>query len=264
MPESRTYLVPKNLLSTEPIRLEQILNVGRMCTKLTSKTSNKFSSHQVRSGLSTTSISMVQGTIWSFFSEWLQRSEKTWNWAHIHLQCTVRWQEEQANRHHRPHHQYVPGQWVWPSTRDLCLRLPCRKLSPRYVGLFQILRQITPVSFCLDLPTNYRISPTFHASLLKPAYGPRGEPEEEVEAQNPPPILVEGEEAYQVRELLDSRCRGRVLQYLVDWEQSMWTERSGSGARSDFDWSEERIFLKVGLSHQLDCQITSAIHASGP
>uniref|UniRef100_A0A8C2CFL6 Integrase catalytic domain-containing protein n=1 Tax=Cyprinus carpio TaxID=7962 RepID=A0A8C2CFL6_CYPCA len=154
-------------------------------------------------------------------TEWLQRSEETWDRAHTHLQHTVRRQEEQANHHRRPQPQDTPEQWVWLSARDLHLRLPCRKLSPRYVGLFQILRQITPVSFCLDLPANYRISPTFHASLLKPAYGPRGEPEEEVEAQNPPPILVEGEEAYQVRELLDSRCWGRVLQYLVDWEQSM-------------------------------------------
>ncbi|KAL0168428.1 hypothetical protein M9458_036650, partial [Cirrhinus mrigala] len=62
---------------------------------------------------------------------------------------------------------------------DLRLRLPCKKLSPRYVGPFKILKQITPVSFRLDLPANYRISPTFHVSLLKPAGGPGENPEEE-------------------------------------------------------------------------------------
>ncbi len=102
-------------------------------------------------------------------TEWLQRSEETWNQAHIHLQCAVRRQEEQANRHRRFQPQYIPGQWVWLSTRNLHLRLPYRKLSPRYVGPFQILRQITPVSFSLDLPTNYRISPTFHVSLTGPS-----------------------------------------------------------------------------------------------
>lgn len=33
-----------------------------------------------------------------------------------------------------------------------------------------------------------------------------------------PPIIIYGEEAYQVREILDSRRRGRVFQNLIDWE----------------------------------------------
>ncbi|KAI2665917.1 Transposon Tf2-9 polyprotein [Labeo rohita] len=103
------------------------------------------------------------------FTEWLHRSEETWNQAHVHLQRAVRRQEEQANRHRRPHPQNVPGQWI--------------------------LRQITPVSFRLDLPANYRISPTFHVSLLKPTGNPRGESEEGAENHNPPPILVDGKEA---------------------------------------------------------------------
>ncbi len=100
-----------------------------------------------------------------------------------------------------------PLGWVWLSTRDLRLRLPCKKLSPRYVGPFKILRQITPVSFHLALPNRYRISPTFHVSLLKPAGGPKGEEIQEVAGdQWAPPLIVDGEEAYQVREILDS-CR---------------------------------------------------------
>ncbi len=119
---------------------------------------------------------------------WLRRSEETWNTAHVHLQRAVRRMKEQADRHRRAGPSFTPGQWVWLSTRDLRLRRPCRKLNPRYVGPFKIIREITPVSYRLALPANYRISPTFHISLLKPAGGPGGErDQEEAAVESTPP-----------------------------------------------------------------------------
>lgn len=38
------------------------------------------------------------------------------------------------------------------------------------------------------------------------------------ETQAPQPLIIDGEEAFLVRELLDVRRRGSMLQYLVDWE----------------------------------------------
>ncbi len=90
----------------------------------------------------------------------------------MHLQCAIRRVKEQADHHRRSGPAYTPGQCVWLSTRNLRLRLPCKKLNPRYVGS---IRQIAPVSYRLALPSNYRISPTFHVSLLKPASCPREE-----------------------------------------------------------------------------------------
>ncbi len=77
---------------------------------------------------------------------------------------------------------------------------------------------------------------TFHVSLLKLAGGPRGEEVlEEAGDQRVSPIIVDGQEAYQVREILDSRCRGRLLQYLVDWEGYGLEEQSWVNADDILD-----------------------------
>ncbi len=114
------------------------------------------------------------------------------------------------------------------------------------MGPFKIIRQITPVSFRLALPAHYRISPTFHVSLLKPAGGPRGEEVlEEAGDQRVSPIVVDGQEAYQVREILYSRRRGRLLQYLVDWEGYGPEEQSWVNADDILDPSLTTVFHRI-------------------
>ncbi|KAI2656914.1 Transposon Tf2-6 polyprotein [Labeo rohita] len=169
-------------------------------------------------------------------NSWFQQSEETWNRAHVHLQRAIHRTKTQADRRRRAGPLYEPGQWVWLSTRDLRLRLPCKKLSPRYVGPFKISRQITPVSFRLELPPEYRISPTFHISLLKPAGRPGGaENLEGIVQQGPTPLIIDGEEVYRVNTILDSRRRRGRLQYLVDWEDFGPEEQSWVPAEDILD-----------------------------
>ncbi len=155
---------------------------------------------------------------------WFRVSERVWDSAHVHLQQAVRRHKDVADTRRSPTPVYRPGDKVWLSTRDLRLHLPCKKLSPRYIGPFTIQRQINEVTYRLTLPAQYRVHPTFHVSLLKPFSPPATGPMES--DVPPPPEIIEEPTIYQVREILDSRRQGGHLEYLIDWEGYGPEERS--------------------------------------
>lgn len=92
---------------------------------------------------------------------------------------------------------------------------PSRVLAPRFIGPFKVAMIINPVAVRLKLPRAMRINPTFHVSRRKLV---RESPLSPADLSPPLPRLVDGELTYTVRSLLQSRRRGRGVQYLVDWE----------------------------------------------
>ena len=87
-------------------------------------------------------------------------------------------------------------------------RHPLCTFKPKYVGPFPILRMVGDNACELELPEAMKIHPVVNVSQVKKYHG---------SLQRPPPIEIDGEEEYEVEDILDHRRSGRGYQYLVSW-----------------------------------------------
>ena len=151
-----------------------------------------------------------------------------------------------ANRRRIKSPRYVCGQRVWLSTSNLPLHSESRKLIPRFIGPFRIVKIINPVTVKLSLSPNLRrVHPVFHVSCVKPVLRAPVRP-------SIPPVRIVDSPVYKVRKLLDMRRRGRGHQYLVDWEGYGPEERSWVSARDILDPSLIEDFLRARQQAPLD------------
>ena len=85
-----------------------------------------------------------------------------------------------------------------------------KKLSPKFVGPFLVVKEVNKVAFKLKLPDNRKVRPVFHCSLLHPFKG-------DVPSNLSHPLVEPGQK-YEVKKILRSCIvRGRT-QYLVRWK----------------------------------------------
>ena len=85
--------------------------------------------------------------------------------------------------------KYKIGDQVWLEGHHLRTNQPTTKLAPRRHGPFPIVQVMSPVNYCLELPTQWSIHPVFHIDLLTPY---RETPMHGPNYQHPPPELVDG------------------------------------------------------------------------
>ena len=128
---------------------------------------------------------------------------------------------------------FKKGDLVWLDTRNIkTTNNP--KIGPRREGLFLISDVLGPLTYRLELPSNWQIHNVFHAVLLCPYI------ENEVHGANfprPPPDLLEGEEVYEVESILKHRRQGRGYQYCLKWKGYPIT---------DATWESESTFSNDG------------------
>ena len=94
------------------------------------------------------------------------------------------------------------GNKVWLETTNLRLQYPCKKLSPKRLGPFEIIQVLSPLMYCLKLPSTWKIHDVFHTGLLSPfkqtdTHGPS--------FSIPPPTLIGSEEEYEVEAIVSHK-----------------------------------------------------------
>jgi hypothetical protein len=109
------------------------------------------------------------------------------------------------------------GAQVWLEGKNLKLPYQSTKLVPKRYGPFTITKEVSPVTYQLELPQAWGIHDVFHALLLAPYHemmwhGPN--------FSQPPPDIIEGEAEYNVEAIRDHQYVGhqKALQYLIKWQ----------------------------------------------
>lgn len=100
----------------------------------------------------------------------LEHCWQAWNQTHNALLKTAVRNKRYADHCCAPAPQHAPGQKVWLAAHDITLKSLNRKLSPRYIGPYEIDSVLSSTALKLMLPSTLPIYPTFHVSQGKPVH----------------------------------------------------------------------------------------------
>ena len=120
-----------------------------------------------------------------------------------------------ADRNRRETEEWKKGDRVLLSTKDLVFKeRPVRKLTERYVGLYEIEEVVSSNTVKLQLPTLMRIYPVVNISqIVWYKEQVKGQKKEEGK-----PIKVEGAKEWEVERILNKKKIRGVEKYLVRWK----------------------------------------------
>jgi hypothetical protein len=165
------------------------------------------------------------------------------NNLHNQLRAEIQWaqaeQAEQANKKRKPDPILAKGDKVWLKRKFVKTTCPSNKLDYKLLGPYAILEKIGTKAYKLELPPSVKIHPVFHLSLLEPATT-KYSPIPGHTKPPPPAIIVDGQQEWEVEEIIDSRYYRKQLQYKVKWK-GFHDEDKTWYPSSNFDNSPEAI-----------------------
>ncbi|QRW15579.1 Retrotransposable element Tf2 protein [Rhizoctonia solani] len=92
--------------------------------------------------------------------------------------------------------EYSIGKKVWLDGKNVGLRTNSNKLDPKRLGPFKVTEKISSHAYCLKLPETLKIHDVFYT----------------------PPETIEGEEEYEVEQIINSKQQRGKWFYLIKWK----------------------------------------------
>jgi hypothetical protein len=123
---------------------------------------------------------------------------------------------EQANQNQHPDPVLRAGDRVWLKRKNVTTTQPSSKLDYKLLGPYTIIKRVGSRAYKLDLLPNVKIHPVFHISLLEPAQ-PTTKAIPGPMQPSPLPIILDDEEEWEVKEVVDSQRHRGKIQYRVKW-----------------------------------------------
>jgi transposase InsO family protein len=152
--------------------------------------------------------------------DFLLRWENIINLTKDNLRLAQERQQQYANKHRREL-TFEEGDKVLVNAININdpvqTNRPTRKLAPKFMGPYKIEKVISTTAYRLKLPSNLKIHPVFHVSMLKPYKENLTDFNRDLPP--PPEIIPEtNEEEYEVEIILDKKLVRRKPFYLVKWK----------------------------------------------
>ena len=112
--------------------------------------------------------------------------------------------------------EFVLGDKVYLSTKNLITDEGAKKLSDLHTGPFEVIKKVGDGTYKLKLPAHVKVNPVFNVALLT-KWQP--DPIQGQVQSEPAPIIVDGHEEYVIKKILNSNWLGKHFQYKVTYNR---------------------------------------------
>lgn len=138
-------------------------------------------------------------------------------WEHLQGQLSISNDRmaRHANRHRRAPPLYKEGDKVYINSKNFHTARPAKKLEDKFMGPWPIIRKVHENAYKIGIPAHLGVNPVFHSNLLQ--LDPNDPVRNQVQ-QEQGPIVIDGNDEWEVEKIKDSRLYYGKLQYQADWK----------------------------------------------